>query len=209
MKQTFNFNSIDLSQYSEYHINMNKWRWPTVCTLACLLALMSYRAVDGFMTAGPHRILIGEFLTMGNSAVKTGGAYSLLGNTSQLGAGPPGYVRSGVGTLTGGSYTLNWGTVNSWRPAQADVSKSHAYPNPCNLGRGCNNVTFTRLTMDATVRVYTISGELVATIKKSSSIDSIGWDLRNSSGRQIASGLYLYISDGNGTVKRGKLVVVR
>ena len=178
---------------------MDKWRGPGVCLLTCLLALVSYRAVDALMAAGVHRILIGEFVTVGNSAIKRGGAYSLLGSTSQMGAE----------ALSGGSYTLNWGTVNSWRPAQTDVSISHAYPNPCKLGSGCNSVTFTRLTMDATVRVYTISGELVATIKKSSSIDSIGWDLHNSSGRQVASGLYIYISEGNGSTKRGKLVIVR
>ncbi len=178
---------------------MSKYSAPAVCLAACLLALASYRAVDAFMAAGAHRLLISEFVAAGNASVKRGGGYSLLGTSGQM----------GTETLSGGAYTLNFGTVNSWRPAQADVSISHAYPNPCSLGSGCNAVTFTRLTMDATVRIYTISGELVNTIKKSSSIDSTGWDLRNSSGRQVASGLYIYIAEGNGTTKRGKMVIVR
>ncbi|HOW89685.1 MAG TPA: T9SS type A sorting domain-containing protein [Elusimicrobiales bacterium] len=167
--------------------------------LTCLAALASYRAVEALMAAGAYRILIAEAVTVGNSTIKRGGAYTMMGSAAQTGSE----------TLKGGSYTVTLGTVNSWRPAQTDVSIAHVYPNPCNLGSGCNNVNFTRLTMDATIRVYTISGELVATIKKSSSIDSIGWDLRNSGGRQVASGLYIYIVEGGGSVKRGKMVIVR
>ena len=178
---------------------MSKWRNPAISVFACLAALISYRAVNAVMGSESYRILITEQTTIGNSAPKTGGAYSLLGSTGQL----------GYGTIGNGRYTLNWGIVNSWRPAQADVSASHAYPNPCNLGRGCYGVTFTRLTLKATVRVFTVSWELVAKIEKSSSIDSIGWNLKNLNGRQVASGLYIYHSEGNGTTKTGKLVIVR
>ena len=178
---------------------MKPWRAAALCLVVCSLALISYRAVEALMASGAYRILIGESVTVGNADLKRGGAYTLLGSTSQLASE----------TLRGGAYTINLGTVNSWRPAQADVSIAHAYPNPCNLGKGCTSVTFTRLTMDATIRIYTISGELVATIKKSSSIDSIGWDLRNNGGRRVASGLYIYIVTGNDDIKRGKLVIVR
>ncbi|OGS06318.1 MAG: hypothetical protein A2270_07780 [Elusimicrobia bacterium RIFOXYA12_FULL_51_18] len=178
---------------------MNKWRKTVISMFICFAALGSYSAVNAVMGSGTYRILITEQATVGNSAPKTGGAYSLLGSTGQL----------GYGTIGNGRYALNWGIVNSWRPAQADVSASHAYPNPCNISRGCGGITFTRLTLKATVRVFTISGELVRKIEKDSSIDSIGWDLKNLNGRQVASGLYIYLSDGNGTSKTGKLVIVR
>jgi hypothetical protein len=178
---------------------MDMWKKRTAAAAVCLAALLSYGGLDAFIAAGGYRVLISEQTTVVNSDYKTGGSYSLLGSTGQL----------GFGTLTSAHYSLNWGVVNSWRPAQADVSNSHAYPNPCNLSRGCAGVTFTRLTQDAMVRVYTVSGELVRTIKKNSNIDSIGWDLRNNSGRQVASGLYIYLNEGAGTVKSGKLVIVR
>ena len=160
-------------------------------------ALFGYSSA--LMSSANYRIMISEQTSVGNTAVKSGGGYSLLGSTGQL----------GYGSLAGGAYTINWGIVNSWRPAQADVSAAHAYPNPCNLRAGCNSVTFTRLTLSAVINIFTISGERVRTIEKSGSIDSVGWDLRTDSGAPAASGLYLYLIKGEGTVKKGKLVRVR
>lgn len=167
--------------------------------LACLIALCSYKAAGAILASPRYRILVCEQTTIGNTASKTGGAYSLLGSTGQLGYGTIGTAR----------YSVNWGIVNSWRPAQDNVVTSHVYPNPCNLSKGCAGVTFTRLTAKATVRIYTISGELVRVIEKNSNIDSEGWDLKNTSGRQVASGLYIYFNQGGGTSRKGKLVIVR
>ena len=167
--------------------------------MACAAALASYRTVDAIVSSAVYRILITEQTMVGNTAPKTGGAYSLMGSTGQL----------GYSTLSSARYSINWGIVNSWRPPQDTVSTAHVYPNPCNISRGCNGVTITRLTLRATARIYTISGELVRTIEKNSNIDSIGWDLKNTSGNQVASGLYLYFIQGGGTSKKGKLVIVR
>ena len=168
--------------------------------LAGLIALFLYRGADAILASPAYRILINEQTMIGNTAPKTGGAYSLLGSTGQL----------GYGTLGSGHYAINWGVLNSMRPPQDTVDTSHVYPNPCNLREGCNGVTFTRLTVKATVRVYTLSGELVRTIEKNSNIDGdIGWDLKNERGRQVAGGLYLYFNQGGGTTRKGKLVIVR
>jgi len=158
-----------------------------------------YNYTSALISSGVYRILISEQTTIGNSAPKVGGAYSLFGSTGQL----------GYGALSGGRYTVNWGVVNSWRPPQADVSTAHVYPNPCTLREGCNGVTFTRLTLRATIVIFTISGEKVRVIEKNNNIDSIGWDLRNDSGARVASGLYLYVVKGEGSTKKGKVVVVR
>jgi hypothetical protein len=168
--------------------------------LVALLAaggLFSY--TSALMSSGIYRMLVSEQTTVGNSAPKTGGAYSLLGSTGQLGGS----------SLSGGRYSVTWGVVNSWRPPQADVSFSHAYPNPCKISKGCTGVTFTRLTLRATIHIFTVSGEKVATVEKNDNIDSVGWDLRNSAGARVASGLYLYVVKGEGSSKKGKLVVVR
>lgn len=158
-----------------------------------------YSYTSALMSSSGYRMLISEQTTVGNSAPKTGGAYSLFGSTGQL----------GYGSLAGGRYTVTWGIVNSWRPPQADVSTAHVYPNPCKVSAGCTGVTFTRLTLRASINVFTISGEKVRTIEKSNNIDSVGWDLRNGAGAKVASGLYLYVIKGEGSVKKGKIVVVR
>ncbi|HBB67029.1 MAG: hypothetical protein A2X28_08955 [Elusimicrobia bacterium GWA2_56_46] len=176
-------------------------RWKNIAVLAslCCAAFAFYKAAGAVSASAVYRILISEQTTIGNTAPKTGGAYSLFGNTGQL----------GHGTLSSARYSVNWGTVNSWRPPQDNVDTSHVYPNPCNLSKGCNGVTFTRLTLQATVRVYTVSGELVRTIEKNSNLDSIGWDLRTDNGSRVASGLYIYLNQGGGGSKKGKLVIVR
>ncbi|MCX5786363.1 MAG: T9SS type A sorting domain-containing protein [Elusimicrobia bacterium] len=153
------------------------------------------------MRSNSFRILISEQATVGNSVAKTGGGYSLLGSTGQMGAETP---------LSGGRYTVSWGAVNSWRPAQADVSAAHVYPNPCNIRNNCTSVTFTRLTLRAEVDIYTLSGELVKRLKKSDNTDSVVWrELKNDNGSTVASGLYLYLVKGEGSSKSGKLVLIR
>ncbi len=164
-----------------------------------LIAGWLYNYSAALMKSGVYRLFISEQTTVGNSMPKTGGAYSLLGSTGQLGGG----------ALAGGRYTVTWGVVNSWRPPQTDVSAAHVYPNPCYSAKNCREITFTRLTLYATINVFTISGERVVTIKKTSDIDSEAWNLRNEAGAKVASGLYLYIINGGNSTKKGKIVIVR
>lgn len=171
--------------------------WQILILFLAVGGLYSY--TSAIISSASYRILISEQTTIGNTAPKTGGSYSLFGSTGQV----------GYGALSGGAYTVNWGIVNSWRPPQADVSTAHVYPNPCSVKAGCNGVTFTRLTLRATINIYTISGEKVRMIEKNNNIDSVGWDLRTDSGAQLASGLYLYVIKGEGSTKKGKVIVVR
>ncbi len=164
-----------------------------------LAAVLLYGRAGALISSESYRILVSEQSTIGNSASKTGGAYSLLGSTGQL----------GFGALSGARYSVNWGVVNSWRPPQASVATAHVYPNPCSLKDGCNGVTFTRLTLNATINIFTVAGEKVRMIEKAGNIDSVGWDLRTESGAKVAAGLYLYVIKGEGSTKKGKIVVVR
>jgi hypothetical protein len=172
-------------------------------TLAAVLVLLAaggmYSYTSALISSAHYRILISEQATIGNTTPKSGGAYTMLGSTGQL----------GYGALAGSKYNVNWGIVNSWRPPQDTLGTSHVYPNPCTLRKGCNGVTFTSLTLNATIVIFTISGEKVRTITKTGNIDSIGWDLRNDAGQQVASGLYPYVITATGSTKKGKLIVVR
>jgi hypothetical protein len=171
--------------------------WLAVFVLAAAVGLYGY--TSALISSSVYRILISEQTTIGNTTPKTGGAYTLLGSTGQL----------GYGALAGGKYSVNWGIVNSWRPPQATLGTSHVYPNPCSMKDACNGVTFTNLTLKATIAIYTVSGEKVRTLVKDSNIDSMGWDLRNTAGQRVASGLYIYVITSTGSTKKGKIVVVR
>ncbi|MCM2268232.1 MAG: T9SS type A sorting domain-containing protein [Elusimicrobiales bacterium] len=173
---------------------------------AATFGLAAFLAAGGLYSYAPalissrmYRILISEQTSIGNTVPKTGGSYSLLGSTGQL----------GFGSLSGAHYTVNWGAINSWRPPQASVTAAHVYPNPCTLREACNGVTFTRLTLNAVINIYTISGEKVRTIEKTGNIDSVGWDLRGDAGQRVASGLYLYVIKGEGSTKKGKIIIAR
>jgi hypothetical protein len=80
-------------------------------------------------------------------------------------------------------------------------------PSGIRLGR----VYFTNLPAECTIRVYTISGDLVKTIRRNDTeYGAEPWDLTGESGVQIASGIYVYhveLPDGDET-KIGKFAVL-
>tara|TARA_Y100000385_G_scaffold151416_1_gene156976 strand:- start:1655 stop:5908 length:4254 start_codon:yes stop_codon:yes gene_type:complete len=54
-----------------------------------------------------------------------------------------------------------------------------------------NIVKITNLPNSATIRIFTVSGTLLKTIKKSDDLTSVDWDLKNDHGIPVASGLYV------------------
>lgn len=89
------------------------------------------------------------------------------------------------------------------------------YPNPFRLWRD-DEVTFggkepdQRLTSDATIRIYTISGELVTIIEETDGDGNATWDGKNQNGEEVVSGVYIYlITSDDGRTITGKLAVIR
>jgi len=54
-----------------------------------------------------------------------------------------------------------------------------------------NRVKITNLPQQATIKIFTVAGTLVRTLKKDDGMTSIDWDLKNDFGIPIASGLYM------------------
>jgi hypothetical protein len=93
--------------------------------------------------------------------------------------------------------------------APMDLNAVRAFPNPWKSDRhSANPLTIDRLPQGSvsTVRIFTISGELVQTL---SGTESVQWDLNNSAGSRVASGIYLYMVQTNGQQKIGKIAVIR
>lgn len=65
-------------------------------------------------------------------------------------------------------------------------------------GRGERKIEFRNIPLDATIRIFTVSGELVKKLRQDGSITAgfVAWNLRNEDNLEVAPGLYIYQVDG-------------
>jgi hypothetical protein len=91
----------------------------------------------------------------------------------------------------------------------ADLDQVRVYPNPWRADRHASiPVTFDRLTVNTTIKIFTVAGHWVKTLPTSST--SVTWDLTNDDGEKAASGLYLYLlQTDSGDKKTGKIAVIK
>jgi hypothetical protein len=69
---------------------------------------------------------------------------------------------------------------------------------------------FVNLPRGAVVKLYTMAGDHVRTLRHTADHGSLDWDLRNSSGEIVETGIYIWlVTADNGETKDGQLVVVR
>ena len=100
--------------------------------------------------------------------------------------------------------------------ADADVSATYAFPVPwtpydfdsARYGTLADGITFAQLPSRGTIRIYTISGELVKTLDFSSGELTLRWDGTNDFGQRVASGVYLWQIAADENKKSGKLMIV-
>jgi hypothetical protein len=126
----------------------------------------------------------------------------------------------GAYALTPGLYAVTVQAVNSanQRSAEAqgtvtlvaaDFANVRVYPNPWRADRHAGrNVTIDNLTVDTTVKIFTIAGHHVKTLPRGSG--SVTWDLTNDSGDRVASGHYIYLlTSESGQKKTGQIAVLK
>jgi subtilisin family serine protease len=97
--------------------------------------------------------------------------------------------------------------------ASANLDRTFVYPNPYQAGTlvdGEPCMVFSNLTPDAEIRILTLSGTTVKTLKTSGNFTGgVRWYLDNDQGEKVGSGIYLYFIKGDGSTFRGKLAIVR
>ena len=129
-----------------------------------------------------------------------------------LGQGLAGRAESGNYIESGGF--VDPALVTAEQPA-ADLREAYVYPNPFkpnSPGRfQAAGLTFKRLPAAATIRVYAITGRLVAELRKTDrAVDYFEWDVTNSDGRKLASGVYIFYVTAPGAGRaKGKFAVIR
>lgn len=82
-------------------------------------------------------------------------------------------------------------------------------PNPWRADRhGGTSMIFEQLPVGGEIKLFTASGRLMRTLSTNSG--TVTWDLKNSSGDKIASGIYVYlVTDSEGQTTRGKFAVIK
>jgi len=85
------------------------------------------------------------------------------------------------------------------------------FPNPYkpNAPDFHTTLTFTNISSDCTIKVFTLTGDLVKTIRVSGGAGQATWDVKNEAGESLASGLYLFVITSADDKKSGKFAVIR
>jgi hypothetical protein len=157
----------------------------------------------------------------------TGGDYKMTQNMFQQGGegskpvNGSGYlkVRDRLGLLvgniyfSGGDYTISPLGINyesnTGRVAANNLDNAHVYPNPFKLSKGHTYINFTRLTVEAKIDIYTVSGEWICSLHKDDPMsDELKWNVKNSYGEKVFSGLYVYKIKSGNMIKTGKLIII-
>jgi hypothetical protein len=96
-----------------------------------------------------------------------------------------------------------------------DLDDVTVYPNPL-TPKHRQNATFVRFPTDkpGKIAIYSSSGDLVfrSDIGPFSTVNNNvtwKWDLKNNDGRPVSSGVYFYVIEMDGKLKRGKLALVK
>jgi hypothetical protein len=100
------------------------------------------------------------------------------------------------------------------KPFGTTLDDVRMYPNPwipndnnANTGTEATGIIFDNLTQNTSIKIYTISGQLVK--EDSTQQSNWTWDGRNSAGNPVFSGVYLYIISNGTETKTGKLTIIR
>lgn len=98
---------------------------------------------------------------------------------------------------------------------EENLERVSVVPNPFRASEawettGQNEVHFINLPARASIKVYTISGDLVAEMEHNDPVrDFHRWDLKNQSGQDVASGIYMYRVESDNLSFQYRFVVIR
>ncbi|MFH1897419.1 MAG: Ig-like domain-containing protein [Candidatus Desantisbacteria bacterium] len=126
-------------------------------------------------------------------------------------------MRAGTGCTYHSSAIDNGSNIRHFQIiAKADgIAKKSSIPGFSDLKIYPNPTTLSHMRFDfsgkATIKIFTLSGELVQTLTDvdGTKATEAKWDLTNSDGQSVASGVYLYMISNTQGKRYGKLAVIR
>ncbi len=93
--------------------------------------------------------------------------------------------------------------------ASTTVDNVYVFPNPFKEASGHTIMTFANLPSTCTIKIYTIAGRLIGVIQESNGDRQATWNVADSGGGPIVSGLYLYVVDNGVTKKIGRFAIIK
>ncbi len=97
-----------------------------------------------------------------------------------------------------------------------DLSDAYAYPVPykpndrlSTTGDETSGITFTNLSTETEIKIYTITGELVRNLIHKNGWNEEWYPVENEKGEKVVSGVYIYYIENKKQHKSGKLVIIR
>ncbi len=125
--------------------------------------------------------------------------------------------EEGVSSVNDDCLELNSSVTVYPRDGKQDIlSKIQAIPNPYRSSAdwehgGERRIAFVRLPGTATIRIYTASAKLVRKLDHDDpESDQESWDLKNSSGEEVAPGVYIWSVEAPGVGSiTGKIMVIK
>lgn len=130
-------------------------------------------------------------------------AFGALGN-------PLSVKMQNITALNGWQTKSGIGDVATFTQYKENLDEVFVYPNPYRANATLNGVRFANLTQTAKIKVFTVNGRLVKELEEKDGDGGCFWDLRDITGTEIPSGVYLfYAEDDKGHKKVSKFAVVR
>lgn len=90
----------------------------------------------------------------------------------------------------------------------SDLALGRVRPNPFRSARGDTAIIFDQLAANSTVKILTVSGRVLKTLKATNG--QVSWDLTNATGENVASGLYFFlVTDELNSKTHGQFAIIR
>lgn len=161
---------------------------------------------DGFAEGGVGRIKASSLavwrLDEGRKLWARQAGPSVNGTTKAVSQSVPHFSSYGLLGLSDTDLTSVYAFPVPFRPNAGDTAK---------YGSWAAGITFTNLPSYGTMRIYTLGGDKVRSLDVASAQlnSQVSWDVRNSDGEQVASGVYIWEIVAGKNRKTGKLIVIK
>ncbi len=173
-----------------------------ILLLACVAAAVAYSTDSYTLSRFIAAFNAGGNISSGNYEMQSSAGESVSGQTSS------------------GKYQMSAGFLTYSAPIPVDVEPEddlpdyiYVYPNPFRPGSGteydADFITFANIPDVDEIKIYSLAGELLNTIRKEPDNGNVRWKPANRAGRRLASGVYIYhIHRKQGKIVSGKFSVI-
>jgi hypothetical protein len=143
-------------------------------------------------------------------------SFTDVNNNAEGIAGPVPFERGIVNVYPGARWRLRIGRGGTLNPEDVDLAQIRVVPNPYlanaiwDFSQDNQRVEFINLPPVATIRIYTISGNLVRVIEHTNGSGTEAWDLRTRFNLKAASGTYYWhVTTPEGRTQMGLLSIIQ